>query len=94
MKLLSITKSTNPKKKFTAIFDNEGRSKTTHFGQSGADDYTITKDKEQRDRYRTRHAKDLKGDPTKAGYLSYYVLWGDSTNMQTNIRTYKQKFNL
>jgi len=94
MKLLSITKSTKPEKKWMAKFDNDGRSKTTHFGASGMDDYTITKDQEQRDRYRTRHAKDLKGDPTKAGYLSYYILWGDSTSMQSNIKSYKQKFNL
>jgi len=92
MKLVSITKSTNPKKKWTALFDNDGRSKTIHFGSAGMDDYTITHDKEQRDRYRKRHAKDLKGDPEKAGYLSYYILWGDSTNMQTNIRSYKQMF--
>lgn len=94
MKLLSITKSTNPKKKWMAVFDNNGRSKTTHFGSQGMDDYTLTKNQEQRTRYRARHAKDLTGDPTKAGYLSYYVLWGDSTNMQTNIRTYKSMFNL
>jgi hypothetical protein len=59
------------------------------------DDYTITKDKEQRDRYRERHKKDLKtGDPSRAGYLSYYLLWGDSTSLQMNIEAYKKKFNL
>jgi hypothetical protein len=58
------------------------------------DDYTLTKDKEQRARYRSRHKKDLKtGDPTKAGYLSYYILWGDSTSVRTNISSYKKRFN-
>jgi len=96
MKLESITKSDKPGKKYTAIFLNEstGRKKTTHFGASGMDDYTITKDKEQRSRYRQRHAKDLKGDPTRAGYLSYYLLWGDSTSLMTNIRDFKKRFNL
>jgi ABC-type sulfate transport system substrate-binding protein len=95
MKLLSITESVKPDKKLTAVFDNDGRKKTTHFGAKGMDDYTITKDKEQRDRYRTRHAKDLKSnDPTKAGYLSYYILWGDSTSRAKNISEYKKRFNL
>ena len=59
------------------------------------DDYTLTKDKDQRDRYRQRHAKDLKTkDPSKAGFLSYYVLWGDSTSFNENLKNYKSKFNL
>ena len=59
------------------------------------DDYTKTKDKEQRARYRKRHKKDLKtGDPTRAGLLSYFLLWGESTNLRENIARYKKKFNL
>jgi hypothetical protein len=59
------------------------------------DDYTLTKDKEQRDRYRERHRKDLlTNDPTRAGFLSYYVLWGDSTSFKSNLASYKRRFNL
>jgi ABC-type sulfate transport system substrate-binding protein len=95
MKLISISDSPKIDKKLMAVFDNDGRKKTTHFGAKGMDDYTLTKDKEQRERYRTRHKKDLEtGDPTKAGFLSYYILWGDSTSRQKNISDYKKKFNL
>jgi hypothetical protein len=99
MKLISITDSPRPDKKLVAIFDNDGRKKTVHFGakQNGTpmDDYTISKDKEQRERYRTRHAKDLTTkDPTRAGFLSYYILWGDSTSRATNISSYKRRFGL
>lgn len=96
MKLLSIKPSTKADKKLMATFENEnGRKKTTHFGASGMDDYTKTHDKEQRDRYRTRHKKDLEtGDYTRAGFLSYYILWGDSTSLQANISAYKKRFNL
>jgi len=94
MKLLSVLKSKNKDKKYTAIFDIDGKKKITHFGQAGADDYTITKDKEQRTRYRTRHKKDLEtNDPTRAGYLSYYILWNKPT-MRESIADYKKKFNL
>jgi len=95
-KLVSVVSSDKPGKKMKATFkDTEtGRTKTTHFGQATADDYTKTHSKDQRDRYRQRHAKDLKGDPTKAGYLSMYILWGNSTSIRANISAYKSRFNL
>ena len=95
VKLISIKESDKPDKKLMATFETEGRTKTTHFGSKGMDDYTITKDTSQRDRYRQRHKKDLDTkDPTRAGYLSWYILWGDSTSRQENIKTFKNKFNL
>ena len=49
-----VKKSDKPGKKLMAVFTKDnGRKKTTHFGASGMDDYTITKNKEQRKRYRT-----------------------------------------
>ncbi len=93
-KLVSIKKSEKGDKKLVATFKEDGRERRVHFGARGMDDYTLTKDKEQRSRYRKRHAKDLIGDPTKAGYLSYHVLWGDSTSREKNISEYKKKFKL
>ena len=80
--------------KFRATFINSSvqppRRKTTLFGRRGYEDYTIHKDKDRRERYRTRHAKDLRTqDPTRAGFLSYYLLWGPSTSLSQNIRYYK-----
>lgn len=96
MKLLSITPSEKPDKKMKAVFETDaGRTRSVHFGAKGMDDYTKTHDKEQRTRYRTRHAKDLQSnDPSRAGFLSYYILWGDSTSLQANIAAYKKKFSL
>ena len=93
---MTIKPSTKPNKKLMAVFTKDnGRTKTTHFGAKGMDDYTITKNKEQRARYRSRHQKDLQTkDPTRAGFLSYYILWGDSTSRQENIKNYKKRFNL
>tara|TARA_R110000803_G_scaffold172016_1_gene234916 strand:+ start:287 stop:577 length:291 start_codon:yes stop_codon:yes gene_type:complete len=96
MKLIKVVKSTNLKKKYDALFkDKDGKEKKISFGASGYGDYTITKNKEQRERYRKRHEKDLKtNDPTRAGYLSRFLLWGDSTNLKKNIQDYKKKFKL
>ena len=94
---VKIEKATAKGKKYKAIFfDDKGkRIKTSQFGQAGADDYTITKDKMQRKRYRDRHEKDLKsGDYMKPGFLSYYILWGNSTSLQTNIKDYRKRFGL
>ncbi len=100
MKLIKVVKSDKPLKKWTAIFrKDDGKEKKVHFGfynvKDLKNDYTLHKDKERRERYRKRHAKDLKtNDPTRAGYLSYYLLWGDSTSLKKNIQDYKKKFNL
>lgn len=103
---LVISKSDRKDKKLKAVFtyDDGKRSngapsapktRTTHFGAKGMSDYTIHKDKERRKRYRDRHKKDLNtNDYTKAGYLSYYILWGDSSNINTAIKDYKKRFKL
>jgi len=95
-KLKRIEVSPNAAKKYRAIFLNKETGKTTHtdFGAAGMDDYTKTHDEAQKERYRTRHAKDLEtGDPTRAGYLSYYLLWSEPTLAEA-VRKYKNKFNL
>ena len=71
MKLIKLVKLKTGLKKYQAIFrKTDGKEKKTSFGARGYDDYTIKKDKVQRDRYRKRHTKDLKtNDPTRAGYL-------------------------
>ena len=102
MKLIDLIKSPNPDKKFRAVFVDEktGRKRKTDFGArypdgKPYDDYTLTHDKEQRERYKERHKKDLKtGDPTRAGYLAYDILWGPSTSIEKNLASYKSKFHL
>ena len=95
MKMI-IKKSTKPGKDYMAIFTRDnGRTKTTHFGDSNLAHYTSSATMEQRTRYRNRHRKDLKtNDPTRAGYLSYYILWGNSKSIRENIKNYKKRFNL
>lgn len=95
MKLLSVVPSEKPDKKMKAMFEVNGRTRTIHFGQKKADDYTITKDKDQRERYLTRHkAREDWNKPDSAGALSKWILWGNSTNIHTNIAEFKKKFNL
>lgn len=94
-KLLSIVKSPKPDKKYVATFeDTDGNRKETHFGATGYEDYTMHKNKLRAESYRRRHQTDLEtGDPTRAGFLSYYLLW-DTPDFETNIKRYKNRFNM
>ena len=107
MKLLRIVKSSNSAKKFDAIFMIDGKEKKVSFGASGYRDYTEVNNKDSKfylpkildrnvvkDSYRRRHIKDLKtNDPTRPGYLSYYLLWNKKT-LASSIKDYKKKFSL
>lgn len=96
MPKIEIKKSTREGKKLQAILTyDDGRTKTVHFGSEGMDDYTITKDKEQRSRYLLRHRKNENWNvPDTAGSLSKHILWGETTSRKENIRLFKKKFNL
>ena len=96
-----FSKATAKNKKMKAVFykKKDGKMKkvkTVQFGQYGAPDYTITKDKEQRARYIKRHtnSKENHNNPMTAGSCSRWILWGDSTSKQTNIRAFKKRFGL
>lgn len=102
MKLEKVIKSDAKGKKWTAIFCMcKGESKCcdkdkkkVHFGSEGMDDYTIGATEEQRKSYRARHASGKTAKPDTANALSYYILWGDSRSRQTNINSFKKKYNL
>ena len=97
IKLLSIKRSDNPDKKYMATFEVDGRSKTTHFGDSSMKDYTTHPKLEREARkkaYLSRHrANENWNDPTSAGALSRYILW-NKTSVSASIEDYKRRFNL
>lgn len=93
--LVSVKKSERAGKDYTATFRDSktGKEKKTHFGDATMDHYNVHRDKNRREKYRSRHKKDLStGDPTRAGYLSYYLLWGESTSLKTNLAAYRKRF--
>lgn len=97
--LKSIKKSDRTNKKYKATFtihkDGKKKEKTTYFGYPSQtdpkNDYTRHKDKNRRNRYIWRHMKDTRtGDPTRAGYLSLYVLW-NKPSLKASITDYKKR---
>ena len=92
-----IEESPNKEKKMVAYFyDKDGKKvKTTHFGARGMSDYTQHKDPKRMKRYLARHGKmgeDWK-DPTTAGALSRWILWG-KPSLRESFNDYKKKFRL
>ena len=88
---VTIKKSTKPDKKLMATFDNK---KTIHFGAAGMDDYSKTKDKQQKMRYLTRHQKNENWTVCDtAGSLARWILWNKETK-QASIDDYKKRFGL
>jgi len=102
MKLEKVIKSNAKGKKWTAIFClckgesccKDSDKKKVHFGATGYTDYTLGATDKQRESYLARHASGKTAKPDTPNALSYYKLWEDSRSRQTNINSYKKKYNL
>ena len=94
VKLYKLYNSTNPLKKYDiyVINPNSGRIKKVSFGGAGYSDYTIHKDKDRRERYRIRHHMDKIDDYTSPGFWSWHILWGDSVNIEKNMKSVLKKY--
>jgi len=94
VKLVSIKKSNKSGKKLMATFETNGRNKVIHFGSAGMGDLTKHKNFQRRDRFIFRHHKDLKtGDPTRAGFLSMFILW-NKPSLQASISDYRRRLGV
>ena len=77
-----------------AIFDCDGKLKTTHFGSAGMSDFTKHKDNQRKERYLKRHRKNENWNkPETAGALSRWILWNKPT-LSASISDYKKRFKL
>lgn len=92
----SVVKSPNPAKKYRANFssnDEQGVTRRSYdFGAAGMSDYTMHHDLTRRNRYISRHLKDLRGDPLKPGYLSMFILWNKPT-FDGSLKDYRRRLH-
>ena len=94
MKLIKITKSHKPTKKYDAHLSVDGRERIVSFGAQGYTDFTLSGDEAARHRYIARHkTTENWADPLTAGFWSRWYLWEkpDKTEAERNIR---RRFNL
>ena len=74
---------------------NKYDGSSTHFGLKGSSTYLDNKDDAKRSAYLKRHkANEQWNNPKTAGSLSKHILWGETTSLQANIKSFKKKFNL
>jgi len=96
MKLVSVMPSDSMIKKYKAVFEIDGKTKSVQFGAKGYDDYTTLEKgvrEARRELYIGRHYKEDWEDPLKAGTLSRYILW-EKPNLQEAIRSFKRRFGV
>ncbi len=93
MKFESIKQSTRKNKKLMITFSNP--KKTIHFGSKNSKTFLDHKDKKKRENYILRHkVNENWNDPLTAGTLSFYLLWGSSNDLNTNLQTYLNHFKI
>jgi hypothetical protein len=87
--IVSIKPSPREYKRFRITMDN---GKVYDFGLKGGSTYIDHQDKAKRDAYRKRHyanateKKLIDNLVPSASLFAYYILWGDSTDINTNIK--------
>jgi hypothetical protein len=89
---MKLTRANDGKHKWVAEFKDGTH---TRFGSYGMDDYTLTHNKQQRERYISRHRNNEDwNDPKSAGALSRFILWGESTSILANKKDYERRFRV
>jgi hypothetical protein len=89
---MELIKATDGTHKWVAVFAD---GKRVPFGAVGYQDYTQHKDPVRRSRYLMRHrSREAWNNPRTAGALSRWLLWGDSTSLEANLRAFKRRFSL
>jgi hypothetical protein len=90
--LLKIKKSDKSDKKYDAVFEKDGRTKTISFGASGMSDFTKNHDEDRKNRYLNRHRNNENWNkPDSAGALSRFILW-NKESIRASIDDYKKRF--
>ena len=97
-KLISLTRATDGKHKYQALFEQDnGRKKTVKFGAAGMTDYTLSSPAERearKTRYLARHAaRESWNSPMTAGACSRWILW-NLTTVQSSLADYRRRFAL
>ena len=92
MRFISLEKSNKPDKKLVITFSDP--KLTIHFGSKNSSTYLDHHDKTKRSNYLKRHMVNEDWEHVNAGSLSAYLLWGPTTDLNTNLTEYLNKFNI
>jgi hypothetical protein len=88
---MEIVESDRKGKRFKAIFKN---GKILYFGSATGKAFIDHGDELKKKNYIKRHQVNEDWFKINPGSLSRYVLWGPYTDINKNIKYYKNKFNI
>ena len=87
--------SDQPLKKYVFIYKDGDKIKKINFGSKGSKTYLDHKDKTKRENYLKRHKAGRENwKKINPGSLSAFILWGDSTDLKTNLYNYLNDFSI
>ena len=92
MRFISLEKSNKSDKKLKIKFSDPNL--TIHFGSKNSSTYLDHHDKHKRSNYLKRHMVNEDWGNVNAGSLSAFLLWGPTTDLNTNLSRYLDKFNI
>ena len=92
MRFVKLVNSARKGKRFVATFEDP--KKTIHFGSEKGSTYIDHHDKIKRENYLKRHKVNENWNKVNAGSLSAFLLWGRSTNLESNLIRYVKQFDL
>jgi len=92
MKFVELSPSTRSDKKYMIKFQDP--DKTIHFGSKNSETYLDHEDKIKRANYIARHSVRENWQEVNAGSLSKFLLWGETTDLKTNLKAYLKRFNI
>lgn len=95
--LIGIYTSTTKNKKLVALFNIDGKLKRVNFGSKNSKTFLDHNDPIKRQHYIARHTalgtEDF-NDPLSPASLSMHLLWGKHTDLDLNIKEYKNMYNI
>ena len=93
MRFISLEKSNKPNKKLVIKFSEP--NKTIHFGSKYSSTYLDHHDQHKRSNYLKRHMVNEDWEnPTSRGALSMWLLWGQTTDLETNLINFLNHFEI
>ncbi len=92
MRFISLEKSNKPNKKLVIKFSEP--TLTIHFGSKNSSTFLDHQDKVKRSNYLKRHIVNEDWGQVNAGSLSAYILWGSTTDLETNLFNYLDLFSI
>ena len=90
MKLIKFSKSSRKGKKYMMVFE----TKTIHFGSDVSQTFVEGASEKKRANYIARHKVREDWNSINAGSASRFILWGNSSNIQTNLKDYLKRFKI